>query len=77
MDWIHHIPVYILNILMFACHFGDVFCLQTIILTGVPGGIDYLLLAIEGEGRLPRATYKHLSAYINNWVRAPLGFVSG
>jgi len=77
MDWIHHIPVYIVTVSIFGCLYGDVFCLQTIILTGVPGGLDYLLLVFEGEGWLSRAKYKDYSAMINNWVRAPLGFLSG
>jgi hypothetical protein len=77
MDWIHHVPVYICNLLMFGCLSSDVFYLQAIVMTGVPGGLDYLLLVILGEGYMHRATYKHYSAMINNWVRAPLGFVSG
>ena len=68
---------YTVNLLIFGCLFGDVFCLQTIVLTGVPGGIDYLLLVLEGEGVMSRATYKHWSAYINNWCRAPMGVLSG
>ena len=77
MDWIHHIPVYALNMLMFGCKFSDVFALQAIIMTGLPGGIDYFLLVLEGEGVIERATYKSLSAHINNWFRAPLGFIAG
>ena len=72
MDWIHHIPVYVLNMLMFGCKFSDVFALQAFIMTGLPGGLDYFLLVLEGEGAIRRATYKSLSAHINNWFRAPL-----
>ena len=50
MDWIHHIPVYILNTLMFSTLSGPVFQLHAMILTGVPGGIEYFLLVLEGEG---------------------------
>ena len=56
---------------------SQVFPLQAFILTGAPGGLDYLLLVLEGEGYLGRARYKHLSGNINNWVRGPLGFISG
>ena len=52
-------------------------CWQAIILTGIPGGIDYVLLIALGEGRLTRATYKDMSAHINCWIRAPLGFLGG
>lgn len=77
MDWIHHTPVYILNVLLMGCLTSDVFELQAIIMTGIPGGLDYLLLVLEGEGAISRATYKSDSAYINNWFRAPVGFLSG
>eukprot|EP00946_MAST-07B_sp_MAST-7B-sp1_P004921 g4921.t1 len=77
MDWIHHVPVYILNTMMMGALSGDVFCFQACIMTGIPGGIDYFLLVLEGERLISRATYKSLSAYINNWFRAPLGFISG
>ena len=44
---------------------------------GVPGGIDYALQVLEGEGKLSRAKYKDLCASINVWMRAPLGCISG
>ena len=46
-------------------------------MTGVPGGLDYLLLVFEGEGLMKRSTYKGISASINNWFRGPLGVISG
>ena len=77
MDWIHHVPVYILNFFMFGCLSADVFDLQGIIMTGIPGGLDYLFLVMESEKFMKRSTYKGISASINNWFRAPLGIVSG
>jgi hypothetical protein len=77
MDWIHHVPVYILNICMFATLSADVFYLQGIIMTGIPGGLDYLFLVMESEGVMKRSTYKGISASINNWFRGPLGIISG
>lgn len=77
MDWIHHTPVYLLNTAMFSVLSGPVFQLQGLILTGFPGGLDYLLQALEGEGLLSRGLYKELASSINVYVRAPLGFVSG
>ena len=50
---------------------------QGFILSGAPGGLDYLLLVLEGQGVMSRSTYKHLSSHINTWVRGPLGFISG
>lgn len=76
MDWVHHVPVYIINTLSFSIPAGDVIGLQSLIMTGIPGGLDYLLQVLEGEGRLSRARYKELCAAINTWLRAPLGAVS-
>ena len=77
MDWIHHVPVYILNFLMFGCMSADIFDLQGIIMTGIPGGLDYLFLVMEAEKAMKRSTYKGISASINNWFRGPCGIVSG
>ena len=49
-DWIHHVPVYILNTLMFSVRAGDVILLQALVMTGIPGGVDYLLPVVEGDG---------------------------
>ena len=75
MDWVHHIPVYILNTLCFSIPSSDVLLLQALIMVGVPGGLDYLLQVFEGEGKLSRAYYKELCSEINTWCRAPLGAV--
>jgi len=77
MDWIHHVPVYVLNTLMFSILSGNVVSLCAIILTGIPGGIDYVLLVMLGEEWITRPAYKDISGHINNWMRAPLGFLGG
>ena len=76
MDWIHHVPVYIINTITFSVRTGDAILLQAVILTGIPGGIDYLLQVLEGEGLLNRPSYKEYCSKINVWMRAPLGVVS-
>ena len=76
MDWIHHVPVYILNTIMFSVPSCDAIHFQAFILCGVPGGIDYLLQVVETEGHLSRSYYKEVCAQINMWVRAPLGVIS-
>ena len=76
MDWIHHVPVYMLNTMIFSVPSVDAIHLQSLILTGIPGGIDYLLQVIEGEGKMSRAYYKDCCAMINNWIRNPLGIIS-
>lgn len=76
MDWVHHVPVYIINTMSFSVPLGDAILLQILILTGIPGGMDYFLQVLEGEGRLSRASYKEYCSRINTWIRAPLGTIS-
>lgn len=38
---------------------------------GLPGGLDYAMLALEKHDRLSRATEKRWNARINVWIRAP------
>jgi hypothetical protein len=76
MDWIHHVPVYILNMLTFSIPTGNAIHLQGVNMVGIPGGIDYLLQVLEGEGKLSRARYKEYCCVINTWVRAPFGAVA-
>lgn len=76
MDWVHHVPVYIINTMCFSVPLGDAILLQGLILTGIPGGLDYFLQVLEGEGRLTRASYKEYCSLINTWIRAPFGTIS-
>ena len=76
MDWVHHVPVYIVNTLAFSVPCGDAICLQSLVMTGIPGGLEYLLQVLEGEGLLTRAAYKGYSSSINTWLRAPFGALS-
>lgn len=39
--------------------------------TGLPGGLDYAMLAMEKHGLLDRETEKLWNARINVWIRAP------
>ena len=69
MDWVHHVPLYVLNTLMFSVVSGPALQAQACILTGIPGGVDYLLQVFEGEGWLSRALYKELASFNNTHVR--------
>ena len=62
---------------MFSVRMGDAVLLKALILCGIPGGIDYLLQVLEGEGKLSRGAYKDHCAQINTWMRTPLGCISG
>lgn len=46
-------------------------------LPGLPGGLDYAMLALEKHGMMERQTEKKWNARINVWIRAPgLSYVS-
>lgn len=42
------------------------------VLTGVPGGIDYLMLVLVKQGLMDKLTEKSWNAFIQSWIRAPL-----
>jgi len=44
---------------------------QAFFISGLPGGVDYLLLALVKLGRLPPMTEKRVNANLNTWLRAP------
>lgn len=39
--------------------------------TGLPGGIDYVLLFLNRNGWLSRETEKHINTFLNVWIRSP------
>ena len=73
MDWIHHVPAYILNTLIFSIPSSNAMHLQSVVMMGIPGGLDYALQVLEGEGKLSRASYKEACSNINAYLRAPVG----
>jgi len=38
---------------------------------GIPGGVDYTILALQKLGFATRLNQKRISAYMNTWVRTP------
>ena len=40
-------------------------------LSGLPGGVEYVLLCLVAHGRMEKATEKRLFAALNVWLRAP------
>ena len=72
IDWIHHIPNYICTMLSFSFYWNGNLNLSVFALTGLPGGVDYVLLVCVGQGWQSRYSYKRWSARINVWLRAPL-----
>jgi hypothetical protein len=70
-DWFHHIlfcgtlvPIGLIS----PNPIVNVFCF---FLSGLPGGIDYVMLALVKHGKLSREVEKIWNARINVWLRSP------
>jgi hypothetical protein len=69
-EWLHHIKVFMLCPLLWLyytnlCDFGMFF------MTGLPGGITYLLLFMKNLKLIENKTEKYISKHLNLWIRAP------
>jgi hypothetical protein len=72
MDWLHHITMIFITmpwtVYFMPCK-GAVFALAG--LSGLPGGIDYVLLTLAKLERISWNTEKYWNNYIQIWLRAP------
>ena len=76
IDWIHHIVMMSLLQISYICP-DTMFTNYILFMTsGLPGGIDYLLLIAVKSGYILKLREKELNAYINVWLRGP-GIVIG
>ena len=71
-DWLHHI-IMVLFTLPISLFFnpGPIIGHSIFFLTGLPGGIDYLLLFLVKNGIIDRMIEKKYNAIINKWIRCP------
>lgn len=71
-DWLHHILM-----CGIALPIGNIVNSGTMLnhslffLTGIPGGLNYLLLFLNRNGYVSRMTQKKLNHTLNVWIRAP------
>lgn len=72
MDWLHHITMVVITlpwtIYMMPVK-GAIFALSG--LSGLPGGIDYVLLTLAKLGKIDWNTEKKYNNYIQVWLRTP------
>lgn len=71
-DYLHH------GLMIFVClpianYFGPNKLLNhsMFYLTGLPGGVDYLLLSLVRNNYIDRLTEKKINRYLNIWIRCP------
>lgn len=73
-DIVHH-AVFVVVLCGFAIPFKHVGGVSNnfgcFFLSGLPGGINYILLVLVREGRLAPLTQKAWDAWINTWIRGP------
>lgn len=71
-DWLHHIlMIFVALPLAISTNGGSLLGHSLFYLTGLPGGIDYLLLFLVRNGFIKSITEKTINNYINLWLRAP------
>lgn len=72
IDWIHHIPAHVVCSVGIFLAWGPVLNLSIIVLMGIPGGIDYLLLTLTKLGMLHPRVEKDINQSLNVWLRNPI-----
>jgi hypothetical protein len=68
---IHHILTYIFWYVTWVNN-NPIYIAPMITMSGIPGGITYLMLFLNKINKLSKLTEKKISMYINIWLRAPL-----
>jgi len=72
LDWIHHIVM----CLILTIPYIDISCAKTsnaviFFVSGLPGAIDYYLMALVKEKQLSVAVEKKINTYLNVYLRSP------
>jgi hypothetical protein len=71
-DWLHHILMVGLGLPIGCIESAHTFTgLSLFFTTGLPGGIDYALLALNRNGQIARNTEKTINTFLNVWIRSP------
>ena len=69
--WHHALFVGTFGYVNFSMRWGPVVNLLLFFMTGLPGGLDYAMLAAVKQGLLPAMREKAINAKINTYLRAP------
>ena len=71
-DWLHHIVMVLFTLpmgLYFDC--GPLMGHCIFFSTGLPGGINYLLLFLQRNKLIKKKTQKYVNYHLNLWIRQP------
>ncbi len=72
---IHHIITHIFWYI-FYLNKSPLYIVPMIGMSGIPGGITYLILFMQKFGRITKLTEKYISMNLNIWLRAPICIIS-
>ena len=72
LDWLHHgTMTFILTPICFMFSSGKVMNASHVFIMGIPGAIDYALLAMVKYGCIKPITEKKINTILNVWIRSP------
>jgi hypothetical protein len=76
-DWIHHLlSSFIIPIIANNNPFGKIVSLSNFVMCGLPGGLDYLLLALVKYNWIDKLTEKRINNWLNLLIRMPIQMLS-
>ena len=76
IDWIHHIPAYVVCAMGIVTPQGPVLNLSMFALMGLPGGLDYAMLTLIKLNLLHPRVEKDYNQSLNVWLRCPIAMLS-
>lgn len=73
---LHHLITHIFWYGINYCKSNPLYIIPIIAMSGIPGGITYLMLFLQKLGYLSKLTEKYISMNLNIWIRAPICIIS-
>jgi hypothetical protein len=71
-DWVHHLTFVLLGTVShYLVNYGYLTALYHFFICGLPGGIDYIALALVKDNIISKNTRLQLAVELNTWIRAP------
>ena len=72
IDWLHHGVMFIITVpLLMSQNPTPIINANHCFITGIPGGIDYLMLVLVKKNIINASTEKLINKHLNTWMRGP------
>ncbi len=72
----HHIITHIFWYGVTYCNTSPLYIFPILGMSGIPGGITYLMLFLQKIGYVSKLTEKYISMNLNIWIRSPICIIS-